>query len=148
PGGGIKGVGDGRGDLRTETVAVAVGPVDQVIDGVALLGGNPLGAGGLFQTEIRVEATYLDLHRAPAGIGDGRLVEIAVVRVAGVMREVVVELVFPVGEGHASNLEERAAEIGCIRAVAVVGVDTVELAVISLQAATNLETELLFRGCH
>ncbi|MNG11958.1 hypothetical protein D3C84_955340 [compost metagenome] len=55
--------------LQAHAAVVRVGPVDQVVSGGTLLGGHPLGAGGFFQTKLRIEATHLDRDRIETVVG-------------------------------------------------------------------------------
>ena len=147
--GAVQRVAGGAGHLDTHAAVVAVGPVDQVIGSGTLLGSHPLGAGGLLQTEFRVEAADLDRNRREAVVGQGSFVEVAVILAAvatGVVREVVVNLVGPVGVHHTAQLEEGAAEVAGVGGVAVLGVEAIEAAVVSLDAAAQLEAECLVGG--
>ena len=145
-GGQVGHVGEGRVDLGAHAVLVGVDPVGQFVGGVTLGSGHPLGAGGLFQAEVGVEATELQVDRVEAGVGDRSFVEIAVVGAAGVVRQVEVDLVFPVLVCGAAEFDEGAAEVGGVGGVAILGIETVETAVVGLQATAQLEAEFLVGG--
>src|SRR5690606_26531308 len=147
----VQGVSGGAGDLDAHAAVVAVGPVHQVIGSGALLGGHPLGAGGLLQAELGVEAADLDGYRGEAVVGQRDLVEVVVlvaVVATGVAREVVVDLVGPVAVQHAAQLEEGPPEVAGVGAVAVLGVEAVEAAVVGLDATAELEAEGLVGGAY
>ncbi|RMS47451.1 hypothetical protein ALP65_04593 [Pseudomonas aeruginosa] len=134
-----------RAGLDTGT-DVVVDPVGDVVGEVALQRGDPFGAGGLFQAEVGVEATELQVDRVEAGVGDRSFVEIAVVGAAGVVRQVEVDLVFPVLVCGSAEFDEGAAEVGGVGGVAILGIETVETAVVGLQATAQLEAEFLVGG--
>ncbi|CAI8743154.1 NAD-specific glutamate dehydrogenase [Pseudomonas brassicacearum] len=143
---GIERIGEGAGSLDAQAVLMAVGPVDQVVGGVTLRCSHPLGAGGFFQAEIGVKTTDLDRDRLEAVIGQGRFVEVAVIGVATVVGHVVVDGVGPIRVQHAGQFQEGATDVSGVGRFTVVGVDTIELAVVSLQTTTELEAELFVSG--
>ncbi len=122
-------------------VFVVVQPGRQVIDRRALDGGDPLRADRLLQAECRNDTANRNLDRLPAVVVDGQLLPIA-----GIVAKVAVEGVAPIGEGNTGNLQTRTTEIGLVCALAVLGVETIEAVGISLQAAIDLERELLVGG--
>ncbi|MNZ91027.1 hypothetical protein D3C78_1100000 [compost metagenome] len=147
----IERVGIGAGKLDAHAAVVVLGPVHQVVDGVTLGSGNPLGAGGLFQTEDGVEAAEADVDRLETGVSDRGFVEIAIVGTiiaTSVVGQIVVDLVHPVLVGNAADFQEGAAEVGRVLAAAIRSVEAVKLAVVRLQATTDLESELLVGGSH
>ncbi|CAI8757737.1 NAD-specific glutamate dehydrogenase [Pseudomonas donghuensis] len=136
-------------NLQAQAAVVGVGPVDQVVGSGTFLSGYPLGAGGFFQAELRVETTELDRYRAEAVVGQRGFIEVTVfgtVVTAGVVREVVSDLVGPVLVHHAAQFQVGAAEVTGVSGVAVVGVETVETAVVGLNPTAQLEAELFVGG--
>ncbi|MNC34638.1 hypothetical protein D3C75_830810 [compost metagenome] len=126
-----------------------VGPVDQIVSCGTFLSRYPLGAGGFLQTELRVETAHLDRHRLEAVVSQGGFVEVAIfgtVVTAGVVREVVSNLVGPVGVHHPAQFQVSTTEVTGVGSVAVLGVETVKTAVVSLNTTAQLEAEFLVGG--
>ncbi|MNG97580.1 hypothetical protein D3C79_566980 [compost metagenome] len=62
------------------------------------------------------------------------------------MREVIGDCIRPILVHHTTQLQVGTAEVAGIRTVAIVGVETVKTAVVSLDATAQLEAEFLVGG--